>query len=422
MSLPMFQQRTIFSNSLWMMAEKSISIFGLIFVNSFMAKYIGPENFGKISFTTSVFAFVQVLSWFGAQNILFKRMSEDKYSGLNLALNSQNQRRILFFISSALLLAYLFFYSDRITFIFGLANFIASYYIIIDVFSIYNNSQLNSQINTISNVIGIGGALLIRYLITWFKLPVYYFTLPLLLMPAIPYLIRYFYFKKQNIKTMCYKKNRYNKYLLHSGGALLLSTLSITIYTQISNIFLAKLVSYEKLGVYSIALTLGAAWSFIAQALITSYFTKIYSERNQAQIKKLLAEINRIIILITIFILMGFEFFGHWFIVKLYGVNYLDALSIIPVIIIGTMFSLLGTVSYRYMIKYNGYRYLTIKMLIVCLISLPLSYVLVLKFGISGASYTMLALEFLSCTIANYYFSNGIVFKIHLSTIGIKND
>ena len=39
--------KRIFANSAWMMLEKFLGIFGLIFVNSYMAKYIGPENFGK---------------------------------------------------------------------------------------------------------------------------------------------------------------------------------------------------------------------------------------------------------------------------------------------------------------------------------------------------------------------------------------
>jgi O-antigen/teichoic acid export membrane protein len=55
----------LFSNSLWMISEKIISIFGLIFVTSFVAKYIGPENFGKLTFAGSLFAIVQTISlWF----------------------------------------------------------------------------------------------------------------------------------------------------------------------------------------------------------------------------------------------------------------------------------------------------------------------------------------------------------------------
>ena len=66
----------IVSNSLWMMLEKVISIFGLIFVTSYVAKYIGPTNFGKIALATTVFTFVQTLTWFGNQEILFGKIED----------------------------------------------------------------------------------------------------------------------------------------------------------------------------------------------------------------------------------------------------------------------------------------------------------------------------------------------------------
>lgn len=69
--------KKIISNSFWMMFEKLIGIFGLIFVTSYVAKYIGPENFGKIALATTVFTFVQTLTWFGNQEILFKRVSKN---------------------------------------------------------------------------------------------------------------------------------------------------------------------------------------------------------------------------------------------------------------------------------------------------------------------------------------------------------
>lgn len=39
-----------------MMSEKIISIFGLIFVTSFVAKYVGPTIFGDIALAMSIFS------------------------------------------------------------------------------------------------------------------------------------------------------------------------------------------------------------------------------------------------------------------------------------------------------------------------------------------------------------------------------
>ncbi|QKJ87087.1 oligosaccharide flippase family protein [Paramixta manurensis] len=414
-------KKSIFSNSAWMISEKFVNIFGLFFVNSYMAKYIGPDDFGKITFANSLFIFIQTFAWLGAQNVLFKRMSENKKSGLNLALSTQVQRRSVFFITSLLVLSYLHVYADFITFIFGLASSVATYYIISDIFSIYNNSQLNSQINTLTNVIGLIVTFLTRYLITWFHLPIYWFAIPIVLLAAIPYGLRWLYLKR-NCNTLLLSKRRqikYKKYLFYTGGSLLLSTLSIAIYTQISNLFLARLISYQELGVYTVALTIGGAWSFVSQALISSFFSKIYEQRDSLKIRVLLQQINRITLAVAILVFIGFEFLGEWFIKSLYGVEYLQAVKLIPLIILATTFSSMGTICYRYIIKEGGYRYLTIKMLIIAGLSIPCSYLFINYFKSTGAAYCFFLIEFFSCTLANYFFKKGFLFHVHKEIIGI---
>ena len=381
-----------------------------------MAKYIGPENFGKINISTSIFIFVQTLSWFGGQNIIFKRMSENTKSGIAMAIHTQNLRRIFFLASSGSVLIYLYFFTDLIVFLFGLANCIATYYIVMDFFSIYNNTQLKSKINTITNVIGLSLALLIRYYIAHFKMPVHYFTIPIIIIPLIPYIMRFIYFKyTTKIKENSKVAGIYNRHMLYAGGALILSSLSADIYTQISSIFLTKIMSYSYLGIYSVALTIGGAWSFIVLSLVTSFFSKIYSEKNEITVEKLLIKINRIVILLSLIALGGFYLFGGYFIHLLYGDNYMDSVNIIPIIIIGTMFSSLGTICYRYMIKESGYSYLAKKMILCCILTIPLSWLMISSFGINGAAYCFLTVEILSCTLLNYFFRNKTIIKMHLN-------
>lgn len=398
------------------MLEKSVNIIGLIYINSLMAKYIGPENFGKINISTSIFIFVQTLSWFGGQNIIFKRMSENTKSGIAMAIHTQNLRRIFFLVSSGSVLIYLYFFTDLIVFLFGVANCIATYYIVMDFFSIYNNTQLKSKINTITNVIGLSLALLIRYYIAHFKMPVHYFTIPIIIIPLIPYIMRLIYFKyTTKIKENSKVAGIYNRHMLYAGGALILSSLSADIYTQISSIFLTKIMSYSYLGIYSVALTIGGAWSFIVLSLVTSFFSKIYSEKNEITVEKLLIKINRIVILLSLIALGGFYLFGGYFIHLLYGDNYMDSVNIIPIIIIGTMFSSLGTICYRYMIKESGYSYLAKKMILCCILTIPLSWLMISSFGINGAAYCFLTVEILSCTLLNYFFRNKTIIKMHLN-------
>ena len=418
----MFIDKKVFSNSAWMMLEKFLGIFGLIFVNSYMAKYIGPENFGTLAFTISIFVFVQTFSWFGAQNVLFKRLSENVNSGMRLSLASQLLRRFLFFISSIGCLIYLWLFSDTLTFIFGLGNCIASYFIVSDIYSIYNNSQLTSYVNALSNIVGLATALLLRFTLVFYEAEPYTMVFPIIVIALIPYFIRKWYFRYMNKHSFKIESNRkYNKYILMTGGSLVLSTLSITLYTQISNIFLAKYTSFTSLGIYNVALTIGGAWTFISIALITSYFPKIYATKGKIEESQLLKQIHLIAIGIGIGCLLAISIIGKWFIELLYGADYIKAASFLPLIVIATTLSTLGTISYRYMIKLNGYRYLSIKMFVVSLLSVPLAYFLIRKYGVTGAAMCFIIIELFSLTVGNYFFKKGVVLDMHLSIFKVKN-
>ncbi|WP_180190494.1 oligosaccharide flippase family protein [Acinetobacter sp. YH01009] len=407
----------ILSNSLWMILEKLISILGLIFVNSYMAKYVGPENFGKLVFTTSIFLFVQTFSLFGTQNILFKRLSMKSDSGLKLAFASQIMRRVLYLVASIVALSYLYMSADYIVFVFAVCNCIATYFIVSDVYTIYNNSQLNSFVNVISNVVGLSLALILRYVLVKFEFNINYMAIPVIVIAMVPYFIKKIYFLKKENKIIVSNSFKYNKYLIFTGGSLVLSTLSITLYTQISNILLAKYTSYSDLGVYNIAVTIGGAWAFVNLSLITSFFSRIYSKNNSEIEKKYLTILHYIIISVSVFVYVFLYIYGDFIIRNLYGEQYLLSLNIVPYAVVATMLSALGTISYRYIIKYSGYRYLSIKMLVVSLLSMPLSYYFIKYYGILGAMKCLILLELISLTVANYFFRDGLIMKMHFNLL-----
>lgn len=404
--------KKIISNSLWMMIEKCISIFGLIFVTSYVAKYIGPTNFGKIALASTLFGFVQTLTWFGNQEILFKRVSKNPNSGLSYLFGTQNLRKILFLICSLPILIGLYLYSDQLTFIFAIATALAVYFITQDIYAIYNNAVLRSYINAIVNMIGLGVALLIRYLVVLFELDYAFLGIPIVLTALIPFLLKkYIFNNSQQLKPIKFKN--YRKYYFGAGSALVLSTLAVTMYTQITSLMLAFLTSTRELGIYAVAVTLGMSWAFINASIITSILSKIYREKNKYQSYVMISKLNVIIIIISLLIVTILAVFGQWVVNSLYGYAYQDAYELILILGLATLCSGLGTVSARLLVKEESYQYISRKMICVAVSALPISYIMISIFKLKGAAYSVLVIEFLSLTFFNYFYKNGLIFKIH---------
>ncbi len=403
----------IVSNSLWMMLEKVISIFGLIFVTSYVAKYIGPTNFGKIALATTLFTFVQTLTWFGNQEILFKRVSKNHQFGLNYLSNTQKIRFYLFLFMSLPILFGLYIFTDLLTLIFGIATAFATYFITQDIYAVYNNAVLHSYINAIVNMVGLSIALAVRYVIVLFELEYAYLAIPIVLVTLIPYLLKRYWFNR-SLKTPILNQQKYRKYYFLAGGSLVISTLAVSFYTQITSLMLAKLTSLKDLGIYAVAVTLGTAWSFINFAVITSVLSKIYREKDHYQSYVMIAKLNLVILAVSLSVVAVLGLLGPWIIETLYGAAYQDAYQLLIILALSTMLSGLGTIAARLMVKEESYAYISKKMLFVALSALPISYGMIYVYGLIGAAYSVFIIELLSLTVFNYFYKDGLIFKIHL--------
>ena len=395
-----------------MMLEKFIGIFGLIFVMSYVAKYMGPSNFGKIALVTTIFTFVQSFVWFGNQEILFKRVSKNAHSGLKYLHATQTLRSILFLVISLPVLITLYVFSDLLTLIFGIATALSSYFLTQDIYNIYNNATLSSYINAISNTLGLIIALLIRYLLVINDCAYEYLAIPIVIVTLVPYLLKHFIFNKQH-KVSIKSHYQYKKYYFFAGSALLLSSLSIAFYTQITSFLLGTLQSTTALGIYAAALPLGVAWSFVNLAIITSVLSKIYSEKDAFKSYQMIFHLNVVIILISLIVACGLYVLGPYVIEWLYGSAYQEAQELLIILCFATMFSGLGTIAARLLIKEESYSYISRKMLVVAVLSFPIAWLCIYFGGAKGAAYSMMLIELLSATVFNYFYKNGLIFKIH---------
>jgi len=66
-------QRYLF-NSSWMMAEQLLRILSGVFVGIYIARYLGPENFGVLSYVLAIATFMIAISRLGMDAILVREL------------------------------------------------------------------------------------------------------------------------------------------------------------------------------------------------------------------------------------------------------------------------------------------------------------------------------------------------------------
>lgn len=412
-------------NSLWMLVEKSISLFGLIFIISAVAKYTGPKIYGEISLAASIFIVLKTIAQLGLDQIYFKYVSQNKPYH-NLFLNNSIQFvSFLYVILAVLIGIWSYNFSSNTGFWFILSTAIAYYFTAIDFANAFFEGRLLSKYNVFANIIGLVFALIIRYLIVFFKLNILFLTIPIVMMSLIPFVIKMMIYKNKYKKEFLSVKNnrsiKYYRFFLGVGFPLTLSVLTMTINGQMANFMLAYLIGLHSVGIYSIAFILAGAWCILPTTLIMSYMTTIYQlDKNKNDIYiEVSVRILRNILIISLIIVAFFWFLSPYIVYYLYGDAYADAISVLKILLIYQFFWVVNYYFSRLIIKFNGYHFLAYKSIMVVFINLFGLYFLINYFGVMGAAISILIAEFISSIIINSFYSKAKIKHILFGSIGV---
>ena len=398
-------------NSFWMLIEKSIALFGLIFIISAVAKYTGPSIYGEISLAASIFIVIKTIAQLGLDQIFFKYVSQKKPFHFLFFKNASKLVSIIYLILSFVIIFISYFYASTTGFYFILATFLAYYFNSIDLLNAYYEGVLLSKINVFANVIGLLISLVMRWVIVVLEMDYIYLCVPIVLMTLIPFMIKlFFYYKKYLISSKVIlkktvKNKRYMAYLLGAGFPLMLAVITATVNGQAANFLLGYLENTASVGIFSIAFVLAGAWCIVPTTLIMSYMTSIYSINNNdysTYIKtssKILLNITLLSIVIVVALYLSSPFFINW----LYGGEFNKAIIIFRYLIVFQFFWVINFYFSRIIIKFNGYRFLALKSTFLSILNIFMSYLMIIKFSAIGVALSLILIEVLSLIINILY-------------------
>ncbi|AXF77934.1 polysaccharide biosynthesis protein [Erwinia tracheiphila] len=412
---------SVLSNAAWMMSEKVVSVFSVIFVTSYVAKSFGPVIFGQIAFSASLFSIIQTIAIFGTETILFKNISKSTTRGIRLMAVATQLRITLLLSLSVPILIYIWITMRENFLIFAVASFLSAIFVTQDIFSVYNNARLASRMNTFANSMGMVFSFALSYSIVWFRLSPLWLSLSIVSVTFLPYLIkRNMFYQANSISPPPKRRQRsYLRHLFQAGLPLAISSVFIAVQVKLAQFFLVGVGSAHQLGLFTAANTISTSWIFIPAAIITSSFAEIFRERTDIA-EKLTARLYGYVMAISLLMLLVVALFGKYLISKLYGQDYAESVSLVTLLSVATCFSAMGTIAYRYMIKEGGFNYLLVKIVFLVTISVMTNWYFIRCWGLTGAAWSVLITELLSLTVMNYFFKNGVILKIQLSSLNYK--
>ncbi|WKJ88633.1 flippase [Methylomonas montana] len=390
-----------FKNTLWMMIEQVLRIIAGLLVGIWVARYLGPEQFGLFSYIlafTSIFSGMARLGLDGimVRELVNQRDQRDIYLGTAFWLEL-----IGAFIVIAIIIIIVPFTSNDATTNFFI--FIITAGLVFQSFEVveyYFQSQVLAKVVSICKVIQLTLSSLIKVYLVMTNAELFLFVLVTLfdsLTLATCYFIAYSFHEKPSF-FKCFDITIVKK-LIKDSWPLTLSSIVVMIYMRINQIMIKDMLGEYEVGIYSAAVRLSEAWYFIPVMITSSIFPAILNAKksNEELYNQYLQRLYTFMVWLAIGIAIPMTFLSDWLIAFLYGEAYKDAGPIFMILIWVGVFVNLGVASSKWVITENLVKNALFRTSSGAIVSILLNYFLIENAGVYGAAYA---------TFVSYFYVN----------------
>jgi len=196
------------------------------------------------------------------------------------------------------------------------------------------------------------------------------------------------------------------KTLLSDSWPLLLSGMAIMVYMKIDQIMLGQMLGDDAVGIYSAAVRISEMWFFTISIVLASIFPSLakHHANNSLKLNQIWVETYRVMFWISISVALFLTALSDLLVDLLYGVDYLGAGAVISIHVWAGVSVAIGSVWSKWLLLENRLSIGLYGHLIGVAINIILNFYLIPIYGISGAAFG---------TMFSYWLSALIVYSVH---------
>jgi O-antigen/teichoic acid export membrane protein len=299
-------------------------------VGVFLARYLGPGQYGVYNFVLSVVALFSFIVVLGLDGVVVRELVKDperkrdilgtafilKFAGALIA--------ICLIIPAILLIEE----DNHVRYLILVASVAGLFqpFLVIDYYFQSKVSSKHVVICTLSQVLL---STAVKFVFISLEYPLDYFVY-LYVGDAAFLAVFLSIVYRGKVESLCRFNFSYNmaKYLLSNSWPLMLASSAIVLYMKLDQVMIKSMLGSEALGFYSVAVRISEVWYFIPMAICTSLYPALvssYSDKNE-YISRLQQLYGFLILLATILVIVVLPS-AKYIVPLLFGEEYLPAVS-----------------------------------------------------------------------------------------------
>lgn len=392
-------------NAVWIIGGKVAQAVLALIINMLTARYLGPSNFGLITYASSLVAFVLPIMQLGFSNVLVQEIvnkpdDEGEILGTAMFLSLMSS---IFCIIGVTSFAFVVNPEESETIIVCLLYSLILLFQALDHIEYWYQAKLLSKYtSTVSLVAYLTVAVYKIYLLVASK-DVYWFALSNALDYALISIGGIVLYRKLGGRKLRFSWKR-GKDMFARSKHYIFSSMMVTIFAQTDKIMIKMMLDESSTGYYGAAVACAGMTSFVSTAIIDSFRPAIFEGQKESKriFKHRLTMLYSIVIYLSLAQSVVMTLFSRWIIFILYGTAYNPAISALQIIVWYTTFSYMGSVRNIWILANDKQKYLWQINMSGAIANVIINVLLIPRMGINGAAVASLITQFFTNVVVGY--------------------
>ena len=400
-------KRKILTNVGWATTGRIVRVLTETLVSIFVARYLGPSQYGLMNYIISFVAIISIIANFGLDNIEIREMAKSG-SDCRVIMGTSFRLRLIFAVVAEIVIAITIFLGSQdaetrcLILIYALTIVLTSFNVIRNYFTAIVNNRYIVITEIIRCLIGAG----IKVALLLLKAPLIFFIIALTfdyILVAGGYMTAY-RSKVGKLSEWSFDKGT-AKLLVREAFPLLLSGAAVVIYQRIDQVIIKSLLSNEAVGYFSVAVKFSEFILFVPLVMaqtMAPLLVKDFQTNKEAFLRKRQQFVD-VIVWVSVALSLIVSLLSYYLIRYTFGTQYLAAVPVLSILAFKTVGMALSNSSGQLIIIEGKQKWAVIRNLIGCLICVAGNYCLIPLFGIIGSAWATLITVAFSGFLGNFF-------------------
>ncbi len=398
-----------FKNTSWLFGEKILRMVVGLFVGIWVARYLGPEQFGLFSYSQSFVGLFTVIATLGLNGIVVRELIKDETKrdaliGTAFWLKFFGAFSVLLILAIAVNFTSNDTYTNTLVFIIASATIFQSF----NVIDFYFQSKVMSKYVVYSNFISLFISSLIKIILILNEAPLIAFAW-VILFDSFILTIGFIYFYIKN--NLSLKRWKFDKKvavsLLNDSWPLILSGAVLMIQARIDQVMIKEMIGSIEVGYYSVAMRLIESVAFVTMILKSSLYPSIQNAKNHSVklYQDRLLNFYRLNFLLFLVIAIPIFVFAEQIIILLFGMEYQSAGVLLSLMSIRLLFANMGVARGVFILSENLIKFSMVTMICGTVVNILLNYLWILDYGAKGAIVASIVSFFVTIFLIDIFYT-----------------